>query len=109
MREKELSSSALAACGGGRQDGCRGQSTRPNMVIRTQLCPTFSNGLNQSLDNAGRTIYCQRAAALAPVSLMCRAGFSDAGLGPNVQTKPYSLLTHTQMHRFISLIPILSW
>lgn len=37
--DKELSSSALAS--GGRQDGCRGRSTRPNMVIRTPALSYF--------------------------------------------------------------------
>lgn len=96
-RGKELNSSALAACSGGRQDGCRGQSTRPNMVIRTQLCPTFLKWLNQSLDDAGRTIYGERARISAPVSLMCCAGMSDAGLRPNTQTKPYGMLIHSQI------------
>lgn len=35
------SNSALAASIGGRQDGCRGRNTRPTMVNRTQLWPTF--------------------------------------------------------------------
>lgn len=96
--KQEPSSSALAACGEGRQDGCRGQSTRPNMVIRTELCPTFCDGLNQSLNDAGRTMYGQRAAAPAPVSLMCCAGMSDAGLGPNIQTRPYSAASHTRTY-----------
>lgn len=43
-------------------------------------------------------MYGQRAAELAPVSVMCRARMSDAGLGPNIQTKPYSMLTHTCVH-----------
>lgn len=69
----------------------QGTELGPNMVIRTQLCPTFSNGLNQSLNDAGQTIYGRRAAAASgSVSLMCLAGMSDAGLQPNVQTKPYS-------------------
>lgn len=63
-QEGEASGSALAACGAGRQDGCRGHSTQPNMVIRTQQCPTFSNGLNQSQGEVGRTIYGRWAAAL---------------------------------------------
>lgn len=75
-----------------RQDGCRGQSTRPNMVIRTLLCPTFSNGLNPCLDDSGRTIYCQQAAAMISVSLMFLHVMSNVELVPNVNKQ--SSTTH---------------
>ena len=38
-----------------------------------------------------------------PVSLMCCASMSDPGLGPNMQTQPYSmLLTHSFLYSLYS-------
>lgn len=62
---------------------------------------------HQSVDEAGRSTHRRRAAAAAaaPVSLMCHAGMSDAGPGPNTPTKPLRLartlahptFTHTDL------------
>lgn len=41
-KKGEQSNSALAASSGGRQDGCGGHNTRPNMVNGTRRWPTFS-------------------------------------------------------------------
>lgn len=54
--------------------------------------------LHQRMDEAGRTIYRQRVAAPSPVSLMRRAGMSDAGLGPKTQTQPCGSSLHSQPH-----------
>ena len=64
-----------------------GQSTQPNMVIRTQHCPTFCNGLSQSQGDAGRAIYGHWAAAVpapAPVCSILGTVVSDARPGHNI-------------------------
>lgn len=68
-----------------------------------------SSGLlspHQSVDDAGSSTYRQRAAA-SPVSLMCRAGMSDAGLGPNTQTKPRGSLIHSHTPHLLTLISLI--
>lgn len=60
-----------------------------------------------STDDAGRTIYRQRAETPSPVSLMCRAGMSDAGLGPNTQTKPRGSFIHSHTPHLLTLISLI--
>lgn len=69
-----------------------------------------SSGLlspHQRVDEAGRAIYRQRAATSSPVSLMCRAGMSDAGLGPNTQTKPRGSFIHSLAPHLLTLISLI--